>query len=61
MRLCDVKYLKKFLKMIINKDTSPQRDVYYLGAKTIEIIEKMPGKKVDFFNTLYTIIKFLIC
>jgi hypothetical protein len=34
--------------MIVNKDTNPERDVYYLGAKIIEIIDDEP-EHVDFF------------
>lgn len=36
--------------MIVNKDINPKRDVYYLGAKTIEILSAEKNKVVDFFD-----------
>lgn len=36
--------------MIISKDTNPERDFYYLGAKLIEILSESEGKKYDFFS-----------
>ena len=35
--------------MIISKDINPERDVYYLGAKVIEIIAGEPSH-IDFFD-----------
>lgn len=35
--------------MIISKDTNPERDVYYLGAKLIDIISK-ENEMFDFFE-----------
>lgn len=35
--------------MIISRDINPERDFYYLGAKTIEILSATDGDKVDFF------------
>ena len=35
--------------MIVSKDINPEREVYYLGAKIIEIIEHAPND-VDFFD-----------
>lgn len=35
--------------MIISRDINPERDFYYLGAKTIEILSKTDEDKVDFF------------
>jgi len=35
--------------MIISKDINPVRDVYYLGAKIIEIIAGEPNH-IDFFD-----------
>ena len=29
--------------MIISKDTNPEKDYYYLGAKVLEIISKADG------------------
>lgn len=36
--------------MIVSKDISPERDFYYLGAKTIEILSVNNDKKMDFFK-----------
>jgi len=35
--------------MIISKDINPERDFYYLGAKTIEILSSTDDDKMDFF------------
>jgi len=35
--------------MIVSKDINPERDVYYLGAKVIEIISK-EAAVIDFFD-----------
>lgn len=35
--------------MIVNKDINPERDVYYLGAKVIEIIS-LDMEQFDFFD-----------
>jgi hypothetical protein len=36
--------------MIVSKDTNPEKDVYYLGAKVIELLDSSKDKKVDFFE-----------
>ena len=36
--------------MIVNKDITPERDFYYLGAKTIEILSSYEDNKIDFFK-----------
>ncbi len=36
--------------MITNKDINPERDFYYLGAKTIEILLSSEDDKMDFFS-----------
>jgi hypothetical protein len=36
--------------MIVSKDINPERDFYYLGAKTIEILSSTEDKKMDFFS-----------
>lgn len=36
--------------MIVSKDINPERDFYYLGAKTIEVLSSFDIKKVDFFS-----------
>lgn len=36
--------------MIISKDINPERDFYYLGAKTIEILSSSEDNRMDFFS-----------
>lgn len=36
--------------MIINKDINPEREIYYLGALVIDILDKSPKSKIDFFD-----------
>ncbi len=36
--------------MIVSKDTNPERDVYYLGGKVIEIMSAYKSTQVDFFE-----------
>ena len=36
--------------MIVSKDINPERDFYYLGAKTIEILSTTEDEKMDFFS-----------
>jgi len=36
--------------MIVSRDINPERDVYYIGAKIIDIIS-VESEPVDFFNT----------
>ena len=36
--------------MIVNKDINPERDFYYLGAKTIEVLSSNEDNKMDFFK-----------
>lgn len=36
--------------MIVNKDIHPERDVYYLGAKVIEILADHRSQKFDYFE-----------
>ncbi len=35
--------------MIVSKEINPERDLYYLGAKTIEILSSTEDEKMDFF------------
>jgi hypothetical protein len=39
--------------MIISRDINPERDFYYLGAKTIEILSSTEENKMDFFSVFY--------
>lgn len=36
--------------MIINKNTHPERDVYYLGAKVIEVLSTYENNVFDYFE-----------
>lgn len=36
--------------MIISKDTNPEKDLYYLGARVLEVLASMEGAKVDFIS-----------
>ena len=36
--------------MIVSSDRNPERDLYYLGAKVIEIIEKSDTQSFDYFT-----------
>jgi hypothetical protein len=36
--------------MIISKNTHPERDLYYLGAKTIEVMESSKKDEFDYFD-----------
>lgn len=48
MPLCAVKFWRNH-KMIIDKDTNPTRDIYYLGSELLAVLEQQSAKKVDFF------------
>lgn len=36
--------------MIVSKDISPERDVYYIGARIIELLSNETELLVDFFD-----------
>ncbi len=36
--------------MIVSKDINPERDVYYLGAKVIEVLSREKNNTIDFFD-----------
>ena len=36
--------------MIISKNTNPERDLYYLGGKVIEILASSKNVKYDYFE-----------
>ena len=36
--------------MIINKNTNPERDLYFLGGKVIEVLNALTQKEVDYFE-----------
>jgi hypothetical protein len=41
--------------MIVSRDINPERDFYYLGAKTIEILSSTDDEKMDFFHVFETL------
>ena len=43
--------------MIINKDTNPEKDIYYLGAKVIDVISHHKNKELNFFDIFEEIVK----
>jgi hypothetical protein len=36
--------------MIISKNTHPERDLYYLGAKTIEVLNSSEQEEWDYYD-----------
>ncbi len=36
--------------MIVNKNTSPERDLYFLGGKVIELMDDETTENFDFFE-----------
>ncbi len=42
--------------MIVSKHTHPERDLYYLGAEVIKILERSTSVKQDYFE-LYNSLK----
>lgn len=36
--------------MIVNKNTNPERDLYYLGGKLIEVINSFTKNEIDYFD-----------
>ena len=36
--------------MIINKNTNPERDLYYLGGKVIELLDASNKNEFDYFD-----------
>ena len=36
--------------MIIDKDTNPIRDVYYLGAQLLAVLDNHKSSRIDFFD-----------
>ncbi|GAB2635365.1 hypothetical protein GCM10027035_30920 [Emticicia sediminis] len=36
--------------MIINKNINPERDLYYLGGKVIEVLYSFPQNEIDYFD-----------
>lgn len=38
--------------MIINKDIHPEKDIYYIGALIIDILDNSSISKIEFFSIL---------
>lgn len=36
--------------MIINKNINPERDLYYLGGKVIEVLNSFTKNEIDYFD-----------
>lgn len=36
--------------MIVNKNINPERDLYYLGGKVIEILNSYTKNEIDYFD-----------
>jgi hypothetical protein len=36
--------------MIVNKNTNPERDLYFLGGKVIEVINSFTKNEIDYFD-----------
>jgi hypothetical protein len=43
--------------MIINKNTNPERDLYYIGGKVIEILNLFTQDEIDYFELFLTVNK----
>jgi hypothetical protein len=43
--------------MIINKNTNPERDLYYLGGKVIEVLNLSAKNEIDYFDLFISVNK----
>lgn len=43
--------------MIVSSDINPERDVYFLGAKVIEIMDVLQSRQLDFFEVFQSLNK----
>lgn len=41
--------------MIVNKNTNPERDLYYLGGQVIEILSDSSNNEFDYFELYKTV------
>lgn len=41
--------------MIVNKNTNPERDLYYLGGQVIEILSGSSNNEFDYFELYKTV------
>ncbi len=43
--------------MIVNKNTNPERDLYYLGGKVIEVLNSYTINEIDYFDLFVSVNK----
>lgn len=43
--------------MIINKNINPERDLYYLGGKVIEVLNSFNKNEIDYFDLFLSVNK----
>ena len=43
--------------MIVNKNTNPERDLYYLGGKVIEVLDSFIKYEIDYFDLFISVNK----
>ncbi len=43
--------------MIVNKNTNPERDLYYLGGKVIEVLNSVKKNEIDYFDLFISVNK----
>ena len=43
--------------MIVNKNTNPERDLYYLGGKVIEVLNYFAKNEIDYFDLFFSVNK----
>lgn len=43
--------------MIVNKNTNPERDLYYLGGKVIEVLNLFKKNEIDYFDLFLSVNK----
>ena len=43
--------------MIVNKNINPERDLYYLGGKVIEVLNSFTENEIDYFDLFLSVNK----
>ncbi len=43
--------------MIVNKNINPERDLYYLGGRVIEVLNSLNQNEVDYFDLFLSVNK----
>ena len=43
--------------MIVNKNINPERDLYYLGGKVIEVLNLFTKNEIDYFDLFLSVNK----